>query len=64
MTRATVDLVSLGPKLLVHHTGLALGADEAGAVPVLALVRQVLGEAGSVQVGVTASYVCLPYSQC
>ena len=58
MTRTTVDLVSLGPKLLVHHTALALGADEAGAMPVLALVRQVLGEAGSEQV-FSYSFICL-----
>ena len=54
MTWTTLDLVSLGPKLLVQHIGLALGADEAGAVPVLALVRQVLGKEDQDKYSVTA----------
>ena len=37
-----VDTVCLGPKLLVHQAGPALVAEEAGLVPVLLLVGQVL----------------------
>jgi len=39
----TVDSVSLRPELLVHQAGPALVAEEAGLVPVLLLVRQILG---------------------
>ena len=37
-----VDTVSLGAELLVHEAGPALVAEEAGLVPVLLLVREVL----------------------
>lgn len=37
-----VDLVELGAELLVYQRDAALGAEEAGFVPVLVLVRQVL----------------------
>ena len=42
MTRPAVELTRLGPELLVHQAGLAGGAEEAGAVPVLTFVTQVL----------------------
>jgi len=38
-----VDSVSLRPELLIHQAGPALVAEEAGLVPVLLLVRQILG---------------------
>lgn len=37
-----VDLVELGAELLIHQGDAALGAKEAGLMPVLVLVRQVL----------------------
>ena len=39
-----VDAVGLGAELLVHEAGGALAALEAGLVPVLLLVGQVLGQ--------------------
>ncbi len=39
---AAVDLLKLGTELLVHEGDSALGAQEAGLVPVPVLVRQVL----------------------
>lgn len=39
---AAVDLVELGAELLVYQRHAALGAEEAGLVPVLVFVRQVL----------------------
>lgn len=39
---AAVDLVELGAELLVYQRDAALGAQEAGLVPVLVFVRQVL----------------------
>jgi hypothetical protein len=42
---ATVDLVGLGPELLVHQGDTALVAQEAGFMPVLVLVGQVLQQA-------------------
>jgi len=43
VARTAVDSVSLGAELLVHQAGPALVAQEAGLVPVLLLVRQILG---------------------
>lgn len=40
---SAVDLLSLGAERLVHQRHAALAAQEAGLVPVLLLVRQVLG---------------------
>ena len=37
-----VDTIGLGPELLVDEGRAALGAHEAGLVPVLLLVRQIL----------------------
>jgi len=39
---STVDSVSLGAELLVHEAGPALVAEEAGLMPVLLFIRQVL----------------------
>jgi len=43
IARTTVDPVSLGSKLLVHKTGPALVAEEAGLMPMFLLIGQVLG---------------------
>ena len=40
MARPAVEMTRLGPELLVHQAGLAGGAEEAGAVPVLTFVTQ------------------------
>ena len=45
VARTAVDAVSLGAELLVHQAGPALVAQEAGLVPVLLLVRQILHRA-------------------
>lgn len=42
ITVAAVDLVELGAELLVYQGDAALGAEEAGFMPVLVFVRQVL----------------------
>ena len=42
VTRAAVDAVRLRPELLVHQRSAAFGTDEAGLVPVLLFVGQVL----------------------
>ena len=42
MARPAVEPTRLGPELLVHQAGLAGGAEEAGAVPVMTFVTQVL----------------------
>lgn len=39
---ATVDLIRLGPELLVHQRQVALEAQEAGLVPVLVFVGKIL----------------------
>lgn len=42
IARTTVNMVSLGPKLLVYQAGLAFVAEKAGLMPVLFLVGKVL----------------------
>ena len=44
VARTAVDAVSLGAELLVHQAGPALVAQEAGLVPVLLLVGQILAQ--------------------
>jgi len=43
VARTAVDSVSFGSKLLVHQAAPALVAEEAGLMPMLFLVRQILG---------------------
>ncbi len=42
IARSAIDPVCLGSKLLVDERSPALGADEAGLMPMLLLIRQVL----------------------